>query len=304
MLKYFAFRLASVLVPILPVWASYGAAWLGAEIAFLTAAGPRRAVYSNLRRVMGPDAPEVTMRETARQVFRTVSYNYVDMFLIPRIPPGELTERVMIMNTQAFLDAYREGKGVLITTAHLGNFDLLVQVSVAYDIPVTVLVEPLSPPQMFDLVNALRSSHGMRLVPVGSHALREVLRVLRSGGVVAIAADRNIKGRGMEVDFFGEPATMPTGAVELAMRTGAAIVPCFGLRLPGRRYEISIYPPVQLMGGAREDGDIRGNMRRLLAVVEDRVRRHPEQWTVFHAVWPGSELALPANTRARASIER
>ena len=287
MLKYLAFRLASVLIPILPQWLVYGAAWLGAEVAFALASGPRDAVMSNLRRVLGPDVSKTAVRQTARRVFRTLAYNYVDMFLIPRIPIEELAKRVSMVNIQAFLNAHREGKGVIVVFAHLGNIDLVVQMSAVYNIPVTALVEPLTPPSLFDLVTSLRSAHGVRLVPIGPHALREALKVLRSGGVVAIAADRNLQGRGAEATFFGELALLPPGAVELAMRTGAALVPFFGLRLPGRRFELSVEPPLQLARGGHEDADIRENMQRLLSVIEGRIRKHPDQWIMFQRIWGG-----------------
>lgn len=290
MLKYLVFRLASVLIPILPHWIAYGAAWVGAEVAFVLAKEPRRAAMSNLHRVLGPDASMAAVRKTARRVFHTVAYNYVDLFLLPRIPPDELAKRVSMVNMQTFLEVYRAGKGVLAVFAHLGNIDLLVQMSVAYNIPVTALVEPLTPPALFDLVTSLRSAHGVRLVPVGPHALREALKVLRSGGVVAMAADRNLHGRGVEATFFGEIALLPPGAVELAIRTGAALVPFFGLRLPGRRYELSIEPPLQLARGGQEDDDIKENMHRLLSVIEGRIRKHPEQWIMLQRVW-GEPLA-------------
>lgn len=297
MLKYFAFRLASVLIPILPHWIAYGAAWVAAEVAFTLAGGPRRAVMSNLRRVLGPDASMTTVRQTAQRVFRTVAYDYVDLFLIPRIPLAELIRRVSVVNIQAFLDAHRAGKGVIAVFAHLGNIDLLVQVSAAYHVPVTALVEPLTPTALFDLVTSLRSTHGVRLVPVGPHALREALKVLRSGGVVAIAADRNLQGRGVEATFFGELALLPSGAVELAMHTRAALVPFFGLRLPGRRYELSVEPPLQLARGGQEDADLKENMHRLLSVMEVRIRKHPEQWILLQRVWrePRSGSATPSD---------
>jgi len=305
-LKYLAFRLASVLIPILPHWITYGAAWVGAEAAFALASGPRQAVMSNLHMVLGPDAAMTAVRQAARSVFHTVAYNYVDLFLLPRIPLAELTRRVSVVNIQTFLDAYRAGKGVVAVFAHIGNIDLLVQMSAAYNVSVTALVEPLTPPALFDLVTRLRSSHGVRLVPVGPHALREALKVLRSGGVVAIAADRNLHGSGVEATFFGEPALLPPGAVELVMHTGAALVPFLGLRLPGRRYELSVGPPLQLARGGQEDADLKENMHRLLSVIEGRIRQHPEQWIMLQRVWgePRSGSATPSgNPQTPAGVK-
>src|SRR5581483_11948647 len=120
-MKYLAFRLAAFLVPRLPVWLSYGAAWLGAEAAFRAVGARREVVAANMRQVLGAGAPPAEVEAAARSVFRTGAYNYVDLFLIPSIAPEELPERVEVINTAALLAARDRGKGVIIVTAHLGN---------------------------------------------------------------------------------------------------------------------------------------------------------------------------------------
>ena len=290
MLKYFLFRIASKLVPALPAWLAYGLAWIGAEVAYHVAHGPRKAVASNLRHVLGPHADSRKLAWAVRGVFHTAAYNYVDMFLIPHISLTRLSERVTVTNPEIFLDSYAQKKGIVLTTAHLGNADLLVQRSVAWGIPVTVLVERLSPEPLFELVRGLRGSHGVRLIPVGPTALREALRVLRSGGVLGIAADRNFQERGMTVPFFGEEAQLPTGAIELALHTGAVVLPVFGLRLPGQRYQISVEQPLELDRTGPDSEVVSRNLLRLVPILERYIREHPEQWIVFEPVWKPASL--------------
>lgn len=261
------------LIPRVPVALSYAAAWLGAELAYRFVPSRRRIVIANLRRVMGLDDGAPALTEAVRLVFHTQAYNYVDLFLMPRLTPEWLAERTEIINLPALLHAHGHGKGVIIATAHLGNFDLLVQVTKALNVPAAVLVERLTPEALFQTVVRLRSAHGIRLLPAGPGGLREAVRVLRSGGVLAIGADRDLQGRSEPASFFGEPARMPVGPVELARRTGAALVPAFGLRLPGRRYRITIEPPLTPDVGA------------LISVMEHHIREHPEQWIVFEPIW-------------------
>ena len=277
MIRSLAFRVAAWLVPKVPAALSYAIAWLGAEIAYRFVASRRRAVASNLRRVMGIDA----VSGAVRSVFHTQAYNYVDLFLMPRLSPEWLADRLEITNLPSFLHACGQGKGVIIATAHLGNFDLLVQVTKALNVPAAVLVEQLTPEALHQTVVRLRSAHGIRLIPAGPAGLREAVRMLKSGGVLAIGADRDPQGRGEPMNFFGEAARMPLGAVELARRTGAALVPAFGLRLPGRRYRITIEPPIVPDAGT------------LIGVMERYIREHPEQWIVFQPVWDGN-LSLRA----------
>lgn len=277
MIKLLAFRIAAWLVPKVPVALSYGIAWLGAELVYRLVPGRRRAVASNLRRVTGTD--EVS--GAARSVFHTQAYNYVDLFLMPHLSPEWLAERLEITNLPSFLHACAQGKGVIIATAHLGNFDLLVQVTKTLNVPTAVLVERLAPEALHQTVVRLRGAHCIRLIPAGPGGLREAVRILRSGGVIAIGADRDLQGKGEPLTFFGVPARMPVGAVELARRTGAALVPAFGLRLSGRRYRITIEPPIVPDAGT------------LIGVMERYIREHPEQWIVFQDVWRAAEAAKP-----------
>lgn len=285
MLHYLLLKLASLLVPRLPVAWAYGLAWLAAKIAYRGARAPRAAVAANLRRVLGADAASRRLDHAVRGVFHTAAYNYVDMVLIPRIRPAELAQRVEILSVQTFLDAYAQGKGVVLTTAHFGNVDLLVQMSVVHHIPVTMLVERLAPEGLFRLVAGLRGCHGVRLVPTGPKAARQLVRALRRGEVVAIAGDRAVQRQGRAVPFFGEEALLPTGAVELALHTGAPLVPAFGLRLPGRRYRITVEPPLELEGDATDGAAVARNLGRLAARFERHLRAHPEQWVVFEPLW-------------------
>jgi lauroyl/myristoyl acyltransferase len=276
-LKYLGFKAASWLIPHLPVSLTYAAAWLAGEIAFRFARGPRRAATSNLRRVLGVDEHAPALQVAVRTLFRNAAYNYVDLFLLPRISPDELSERVEVLNPQALIHAYQQGRGVIIATAHLGNFDLLMQMALTRGLPIMVLVERLKPEVLFETVVSLRGRHGVRLLPAGPASLREVVRTLRAGGVLAIAADRDLQDRGVPTKFFGEQARLPSGAVDLAHRTGAALVPIFGLRLPGRRYRISVEPPLAV--------DSAAPLAALAGIMERYIREHPEQWVVFQPIW-------------------
>lgn len=284
MWRYRLFRLAATLVQTLPLGLSYAFAWLGGLLAFRFAAGPRSALRANLGHVLGPAATPARVDRAVLGAFRTSAYNYIDMFRIPVVAPDALLQRTALHHPERFLDAYAAGKGVIICTAHFGNFDLLVQVASAHNVPVVALAERLQPEALFEYVVALRAAHGLRILPIGPSALRDVLRTLRGGGVLAIAGDRDLQGHGQPTRFFDADAPLPAGPVDLAVATGAALVPTFGVRLPGNRYEIFFEEPLPLR---RESGpEASAHNRRLLAeAMERRIREHPEQWIVFERIW-------------------
>lgn len=284
MWRYWLFRAAVWVVQHVPIAVSYGAAWVGGWLAYCLAGRARAAVLANLRHVLGPAATERELRAAALGVFRTAAYNYVDMFRIPLVSPRQVLERTTLHHLERMQEAVARGRGVIICTAHFGNFDLLVQVAQAYNVPVVALAERLQPPQLFDLVAGLRARHGLRILPVSAGALREVVRTLKAGGVLAMAADRDLQGRGAPTRFFDADALMPAGPTDLAVATGAELVPTFGLRLPGRRYAICFHPPLALR---REPGPEASayNRRLLIGAMERAIARHPEQWIVFEPIW-------------------
>lgn len=284
MWRYYLFQVAAWLLQRLPVSVSYGAAWLGGWLAYRLAADARAAATANLRHVLGPGAGEAAVQRVVLGAFRTSAYNYVDMFRIPVVLPQALLQRTTVHHPERMLEAVRAGKGVVVCTVHFGNFDLLVQVSQAYGIPVVALVERLQPPALFDLVVSLRNRHGLRLLPVGAGALREVVRTLRAGGVMAMTADRDVTGHGLPTRFFDADAKLPSGPVDLAVATGALLIPTFGVRLPGRRYEIFFEEPLELRREPGPDASAY-NRRLLIAVAERMIARHPEQWIVFTPIW-------------------
>ena len=246
----------------------------------------RRIVESNLRRVLGPNVDPDRVRAVARRVFQNSARNYFDFFRLPHLGLDELAGLIRVHHESRFWDALRQGDGVVLTSAHLGTFDAAAQILAARHVEVLVLVEPLDPPELLDLVAGIRRSHGLRIEAVGSHSLRQALQFLRDGKVVVVFSDRAIQGHGETVDFFGEPARLPTGALELALRTGAALLPAFAVRLPTDRFAVFVEPVLPLVRTGHRHHDVRVNLATLRDVLERYIRAYPDQWLVFQPIWP------------------
>jgi KDO2-lipid IV(A) lauroyltransferase len=176
-------------------------------------------------------------------------------------------------------------KGVIMVMPHLGGWDYGGAWLAAIGYSVTVVVEAVEPPELFEWFARLRREMGMTVVPLGPDASAGVLRSLRDGGVVGLVADRDIAGNGVEVTFFGERTTLPGGPATLALRTGAAIVPCAAF-FEEERHRAVICPPLD----TRRRGTLREDVSRITQDVADAlatlIRRAPEQWHVFQPNWP------------------
>ncbi len=285
MLAYFAFRIASLVLPFLPSRIGYPIFSLIGNLAYLLAKPARAAVESNLGRVLGPDADPARLKATARRVFQNAAKNYFDLFRVPRLASAQVEKILTIHNWDRLEQSLALGRGLILATAHFGNFDLVGQVLAGRSFRVTALAEPLQPPQLFRLVTALRNSQGLCFEPVGPAALRSVLRALRRGEIVGLACDRDLQGNGLNVPFFGEETRLPAGAIFLALKTGSPIVPAFVVREKNNTFTAYVEEPITFGEAETEDDLVLSGARKMASLLEKYIGRYPDQWVVFEPIW-------------------
>ena len=259
-------------------------------VSYFLASSRRAAVKANLAVAVGPDASRSAVDSKAREVFRNIGRNYYDMVRLPRTKPLDLAKDVEI--SWDFLDeAIASGKGVIVASAHIGSFDLVIQIAGTHRIHFTLITEPLHPEKLFKLVANLRSSQGHRVVSSEAGGLRDVVKTLRDGGIVAITCDRSFNEIGEKTVFMGRETLLPTGAVELASRIGAVIVPAYTVRTNGSgKFAVYFEQPIYFAAGTGHES-IESAHRYLISRMEEWIRRWPEQWVVTSKVWPEKHLS-------------
>ncbi len=292
MLRYLAFRLAGAAVIWLPLSVGYALASWSTGLAYLLNREGRAAARANMRHVLGNDASAAQVEAETRRVFRNVLAYYVDLLRTRRLRPVNFDRaRIIDHGYENLTGAIEAGRGVVLCSAHFGNPDLVGQVLLSRGVPALVITEPLQPPALSRFFDAQRSAHGHRFLPANRATLREALRTLRSGGVVGVMFDRGIQGRTIVIDLCGAPASVPVGAVELAQRTGAAIVPVFTRRRIDKRFDVWVEPPLDLARTGDRSADTRANVEALFARFVPYLRADPSQWLALRPVW--SDRASP-----------
>lgn len=286
MWKYYGLRLAYLLLGRLPVPVLYGIARIVGDASYLARPAARRAVTANMRQVMGAEATEQEVRRATRDVFRNVTRYYADLFHNPHMDLQRFAKEKLDMKGVEYLkDARDSGRGGVVVGAHFGNPEMAVQSVAAYGISVMGLTEPLEPQALSDFMDELRSHHGHRYRAATVGGIKEVLRHVRSGGVVAILIDRDVGGTGTPMQFCGAEARIPLGGIDLALRTGADLIPAMSWRLPGYRFRVRIGPPLELIRTGDREADLKANGERVLALLSEQVRSDPGQWAVLEAIW-------------------
>jgi KDO2-lipid IV(A) lauroyltransferase len=284
--KYWVLKLAYILLGRLPLRTLYGIAHFVGDGAYFFRRPARRDVIANMRQVMGPNATDSEVRRAAREVFRNATRYYADLLAIPRLDVQRFRREQLELEGEHWLhEAQSSGRGAVLVSAHFGSPEMAVQGLAAEGFSIMGLTEPLRPQQLSDFIHWLRSQHGHVYRTVGVGALKEAIRRLRSGGLVALLLDRDVGGTGVPMQFFGAESSIPLGAVDLAMRTGADLIPAWAWRIDGYRFRAVLGPPLVLIRTGDFDADVRANTQRLLAIFEERLRADPGQWAVLEPIW-------------------
>ncbi len=233
---------------------------------------------------MGPQTPESEINRLTRQTFNHIFYNYFDLFRLPALDDEAVNRLVTVTGWENVEAAMTGGQGILMTSAHLGNIEVPLYAMLLRGVGITIPVERVSPPELFDYLCRLRMSKGLKLIPIDG-SLLALIRALKRGQVAGVAADRDITHTGQIVNFFGGPARLPDGHLRLAQKTGAPVVVGFSHRNPDHTYQVYFLPAWSLPEVGSTEARLQAGMAYIVAEMEKAIRRHPEQWTVTVPIW-------------------
>lgn len=283
-LIYLAYRLAGAIAPqILPALGYRLCRLIGAVLYQLNRPG-RANIQRNLRYILGSTCPEAEIQRRSRLAFNYILYNYFDLFRLPRLDDEAVMRLVAIDGWENVEAALAGGHGLIMVSTHLGNIEVVIYEMLRRGLTITIPVERVKPPELFDYITKLRMSRGLKLVPIDGPLL-ELIRTLKKGGVVGLAADRDITQTGQIVEFFGRPARLPDGHLRLALKTGAPLVIGFSRRLADQTYYAYFLPSFSLPAGETEAARLAAGMRLIIAEMERAITQDPEQWSVTVSIW-------------------
>jgi phosphatidylinositol dimannoside acyltransferase len=255
--------------------------------------GDRRAMVERHQRRVTPGLTGGALRRRVRGVYRSYARYYAESFRLPSVSAEELDDRFTFEGMDHLDRAVRSGTGPLMAMPHLGSWEWCAfWLTRVHKVPVTAVVERIEPPALFDWFVDLRQSMGLDVVPLGPDAGRAIVGAVKAGHVVPLLCDRDIGHSGVEVTFFGEKTTLPSGPAVLALRTGAPILPAAQYDR-GRGHHGLILPPVP----ADRRGTFRADVARITQEVafrlEGLIARAPEQWHLMQPNWPSDYAEAP-----------
>ena len=285
-------------------WIEYAAVWiilkglgvLPRPIARSFAAGVVRIVHALLPglrktaevnlRIAFPEWSHAQCRTVVRGMLRNLGWMAAEFARFPKYSKENIEQIVVLDGHENFLEGQRRGKGVLYLTGHIGPWELSSFAHALYGFPLHYMARRIDNPRIDALVNDYRCLSGNRPIFKNDSA-RMMLKVLKEAGTVGILADQNtMPQEGAFVDFFGKKASTTTGIARVALHTGAAVVPGYAVwDERSGKYRLCFEPPVELIRTGDAERDVLENTQKFTNVIEQIIRKYPEQWVWVHGRW-------------------
>ncbi|MDL2717716.1 MAG: lysophospholipid acyltransferase family protein [Acidobacteriota bacterium] len=244
----------------------------------------RNLARTNLARAF-PEMPPEEVDALSIRVFEHFGGVAAELFRALSHDPANALERIETSGAAIAKEAFATGRGVFFLTAHLGNWEWAALGTGALGIPVGVVARPLDNPLLDTTLTRLRSSMGNTVIQKRD-ATRAMLRALRSGGSIGILNDQHVHPPdAVTAPFFGRPAATSSALARLADRTEALVVPTYAIRVAPARWRLTYEPALDVRTLSREERGVESLTARLNGILEEMVRRHPEQWLWLHNRW-------------------
>lgn len=259
----------------------------------------RRVAQQNLERAFGDSLSESERRRLVGRVYSHFGMVAADCMLMRWMRPRDIERLVEYEGVEHIRGAFLKGKGVLLFSGHIGNWEMAALMQGWLGYPIAMVTRTLDNPHLERLMAEGRTRSGNEVIPK-RNAVRGVVRALQHGWCAAIVIDQDSRGTDpVFVEFFGRPtATTPALAI-LALRSGAPIVPVFALPAPGGKYRIRYLPEVPLPQNSDRDAAVVELTQACTSIIEDQVRARPECWLWMHRRWKTAPPA-PAKTATAA----
>lgn len=284
MFFYLLYKLGYFLANTLPLRFAYWLAERCSDLQYTLATKDREAVVQNLNIVLKKDMDECKV--LARDVFRNFGLYLVDFFRIPRLKNDDFGKRISVVGRENLNNALKQNKGVIALTCHIGNWEMggVATAMLGYDISAVALIHKHK--NINDFFIGQREKKGLKVIAVNS-IMKRCISTLSNNGILALAGDRDFTNSGIMLDFFGIPTSIPKGPATLSLKTGALVLPSFFIRDGRANYKLIFDRPIEVKEkpGVTKDEILKETTRTFVSVMEQYIKKYPEQWLIFRKFW-------------------
>ncbi len=243
-----------------------------------------RVAEQNVRRVF-PELDDAEVEALLDKIWGDLGQGAAEFSHLDRFTVNERGSRVELVGAKHLATMQESSKAGIVFSAHMGNWELGARVVGQTGLPLGQIYRGADNPFIDRLFKNARSSENTTLIPKGREGAAKMLRLMRDGLHFGAMMDQKLN-EGVPIPFFGHDAMTATAPVEIALRTGGAIVPVRCIRYPGSRFRIEISPPLEIERTDDRKADAIKVLGQINGIIEDWIREYPEQWFWLHRRWP------------------
>lgn len=245
----------------------------------------RRAVEDNLFQILGDKAKA---KRSAYRLFLNYGIYLADWAKFASYSQDKIFSHFSESCGKEFVEeAINRGKGIILITAHLGNWEMGGAIFSHSNIPINIITGQDHVAQIAQIRAKARGSHNIKTITINNNSFFyiDIINALRRNEIVAMLVERYQNPDGVKVDFFGKPAPFPPGLVHLAKATGAAIMPSFVVMDKEGKYKAFADSLIEMEFYGDKDLDVKKNLSKIAKVFEKYIGQYPEQWYNFTPIW-------------------
>jgi len=283
MLIYLGYKFVEFIAYATPYPVTYFIASVSARILFNLNINVN-ALKTNVSNVLDLDKNDKKVAAIVRKIYINWFITVADFLKHTRVSKKKLKQRIGITGLENLDEALKKGKGVVIFTAHISNVEwgACRVAAEGYKIWATGLHRPYEPTNRF--FESRRLVKGVKILYVNK-SLLDIFRILKNNEIIAMPTDWDSQGTARIHDFFGKKAYIPSGPVEVAMKAGAPLIPCFIYRKDKYNFFIEMEEPLKLESEGEKRELIDKNTAKMAKVLQKYIKKYLDQWEMFHDIW-------------------
>lgn len=299
-LAVLGYRVTARSLGVLPARPTSALIGKAAQASYLLWPTKRRWSNRNFGHVLGlpPDHPEV--RALALRAYRHYGEYLVELMRLPSLSNDEVGRLVPSLDLERVATIWREtpdGGGLILAVAHMGNNEVVAASIAGHGMPISVVADDSSFPELFDHLRRQRESWGVTLIPWRN--LRAIFGVLQRREMLGLLIDWGYRADGIPVRLFGGWTALPAGPATLAARTGSRILPVTIRRQDDGTFHVGWHDPIEV--ASADPAELQRATQALAHALEANVAAAPEQWYSFKPIWPGDPDEI-ADLERRATL--
>ena len=275
------------------------------DLAYLTLRRTRRLSLEHIEIALGDELTTAARQQIVRASFRNIARCFCELARFETIR-AQLDDYVEVEGWQYADELLAGGRGAIVVTGHLGNWELLGAYFALKGIPVCAIARRMKDPRLNRLLVDFRARHGVETVVRQSpSASRQIIKTLRRKGALALVIDQDTRTPSISVPFFGRMARTPVAAALLAVRRNRPVLPAFAQRRPDGGQRLVLLPPMYPPNSGNQQQDILAMTRSFSTMLEARVRDNPAEWVWWHRRWrhaPMPRLDLDSEIQYSGSV--